>query len=99
MDALAGRTALVTGAGRGIGRAIALGLAQACVTVGLAARSEDQLAETAERVREAGAEATVLVADLATPAEAARLATRALDALGSVDILINNAGVVAPLGP
>jgi NAD(P)-dependent dehydrogenase (short-subunit alcohol dehydrogenase family) len=97
---LTGRTAVVTGGGRGIGAATAVALAQAGVThVALVARSLDQLQAAAEQVRQAGAEATVFVADLldlsTLPARAADVAS----AVGSVDILINNAATVAPLGP
>jgi NAD(P)-dependent dehydrogenase (short-subunit alcohol dehydrogenase family) len=53
-DSLEGKTALVTGAGRGIRRAIALQIAEGGVAVALVARSEDQLAETADRVKELG---------------------------------------------
>jgi NAD(P)-dependent dehydrogenase (short-subunit alcohol dehydrogenase family) len=95
-NALDGRTALVTGAGRGIGRAIATGLARGgAVTIGLVARSERELAETARLVERAGGSPVVIVADLSDPAAPATIAERA----GAADILVNNAGVVAPLGP
>jgi NAD(P)-dependent dehydrogenase (short-subunit alcohol dehydrogenase family) len=89
-----GHTVLVTGAGRGIGRAIATGLAREGSTIGLVARSEDELAETARLVDKAGGRPVVIVADLGDPAAPASIAERA----GAVDILVNNAGVVAPLG-
>ena len=91
-----GRTALVTGAGRGIGRAIATGLARGGTgTIGLVARSEGELAETARLVERAGGSPVVIVADLSDPEAPAKIAGCA----GAVDILVNNAGVVAPLGP
>jgi len=95
-NALDGRTALVTGAGRGIGRAIATGLARGGAgTIGLVARSEGDLAETARLVEQAGGNPVVIVADLSDPGAPAKIAGCA----GAVDILVNNAGVVAPLGP
>ncbi len=99
MDHLEGRTAVVTGGGRGIGRAIALELAGAGVRVGLVSRSGDELAETAKRVMELGGEATVIRADLADADGVAEVLRRAGDALGGVDMLINNAAVVWPLEP
>lgn len=92
-----GRTALVTGAGRGIGRAAALGLAQAGAVVALVARSRDELDETAERVRRSGGRAIVLPADLGSPDTATALAGAAVSRLGRIDVLINNAATVQPL--
>jgi NAD(P)-dependent dehydrogenase (short-subunit alcohol dehydrogenase family) len=96
---LKGRTALVTGAGRGLGRAVALGLAEAGVTVALVARSRDELAETAAQVKKRGADALVIPADLGDPGQVAGITERAASELGTVGIVINNAAVVAPLGP
>jgi NAD(P)-dependent dehydrogenase (short-subunit alcohol dehydrogenase family) len=93
------RIALVTGAGRGIGRAVALGLAAAGANVVLVARSADQLSRTAAKVADAGSKATVIQADLADRTEPRRVARAALDQFGRVDLLINNAATVAPLGP
>jgi 3-oxoacyl-[acyl-carrier protein] reductase len=95
--ALHGKTALVTGAGRGIGRAIAVGLARGGAAIGLVARSRDELAETARLVQAAGGNPFVIVADLADPAAPAGIAQRARDELGTVEVLVNNAGVVAPV--
>jgi 3-oxoacyl-[acyl-carrier protein] reductase len=95
--ALHGKTALVTGAGRGIGRAIAVGLARGGSAIGLVARSRDELAETARLVQAAGGKPFVIVADLADPAAPAGIAKRARDELGTVEVLVNNAGVVAPV--
>jgi 3-oxoacyl-[acyl-carrier protein] reductase len=96
---LNGRTALVTGAGRGIGRAIALELARAGVSVALVARSQDELTDSAASVRELGGRPVVIKADVADPDQLARGVARAQEELGVVDILINNAAVVWPLGP
>jgi NAD(P)-dependent dehydrogenase (short-subunit alcohol dehydrogenase family) len=99
-DAFAGRTALVTGAGRGIGRAVALGLAQAGADLVLLARSADQLEATREALAprtSARGRVLVVVADLADEASRAR-AVEAVLARGAVEILINNAATVEPLG-
>jgi 3-oxoacyl-[acyl-carrier protein] reductase len=94
-----GRTALVTGAGRGIGRAVALQLAEGGVRVVLVARSIDQLDETAMRVKEIGGHALVIPTDLGRMEEITRTVAHANEFFGSVGIVINDAAVVAPLGP
>ena len=97
---LTGRTAVVTGGGRGIGAATAVALSQVGVThLALVARSREQLQATAEQVRQAGAAATVFAADLLDLAALPKLAADIASAVGGVDILINNAATVAPLGP
>ena len=78
---------------------MAVGLAQAGTRVGLVARSVHELEQTAHQIRELGGRAFVLPADLADRSQLATLADRAHADLGNVDILINNAAVVAPLGP
>ena len=97
----AGKTALITGAGRGIGRAIALGLGGADARVVLLARTVAQLEETRVLLREQGVPAQriqVLPADLADEEQRCRAVAAAL-AAGRVDILVNNAATVEPLGP
>jgi len=97
---LTGRTALVTGGGRGIGAATAVALAKAGVRhLALVARSAEQLQATADQVRQAGAAATVFAADLLDLSALPNLAAGIASAVGGVDILINNAATVAPLGP
>ena len=91
-NSLEGRTALVTGASRGIGAAIALALDRAGARVALAARSVDALDAVAAQL---GNESVVLVTDLADPDEPARLAAEASERLGRVDVLVNNAAVAA----
>jgi NAD(P)-dependent dehydrogenase (short-subunit alcohol dehydrogenase family) len=90
---LSGRTALVTGGSRGIGRAIALGLAEAGADVAPVARSREDVEATAEAVRERGPEARVATADVTdrTAVEAAFETVRG--ELGPVDVVVNNAGV------
>ncbi len=91
---LDGRFAIVTGASRGIGRAIALALARrgAGVVVNYAA-NESAAAETAEAIRSAGGRVIVCRADVADPNEATTLVKTAESAFGRVDILVNNAGI------
>ncbi len=92
MSALAGRGALVTGGGRGIGRAIAETLAGAGAAVVVAARSTGELEEAAAAIRHGGGEVHAVVCDVTDPAAVDRLAARATELLGRVDILVNNAG-------
>ena len=97
----AGRTALVTGAGRGIGRAVALGLAGAGAGLILVARSAGQLAQTQASLLGRGIPAgqvRIVPADLGDERQRDRAAAAAL-AAGRVDVLVNNAATVEPLGP
>ena len=96
---LEGRVALITGAGRGIGRAVALQLAQDGARVAVLARSVDQLEETAATLRGEGGVALVVPADLGDHDAVARVARITAKELGPVDILVNNAAVVQPAGP
>src|SRR6267142_4471061 len=96
---LKNQIAVVTGGGRGIGRAIAQSLASAGAAVAVLARSQNELAETVRLIEEAGGRARAFVADVADPA-AVRNAMRSVrESLGPVDLLVNNAGAVQPLGP
>ena len=89
----------MTGAGRGIGQAVAVQLATAGMAVALVARSELQLADTGQQVKDLGATALVVPADLADLRQVTRAVHLVVDQLGSVDVLINNAAMVGPLGP
>jgi 3-oxoacyl-[acyl-carrier protein] reductase len=92
---LAGKTALVTGASRGIGRAIALALAEQGANVALNYRASAQAAEAACRtVTALGVEAIAVEADVAQAADVERLVKSALDRFERIDILVNNAGIV-----
>ena len=96
--ALSGKVALVTGSGRGIGRAIARQLVEAGARVALVARSVDQLEATAEAIRDAGGLGVVVPTDLADQAAVVSAAERVNEQLGPVDILVSNAGRVQPVG-
>lgn len=89
---LSGRNAFVTGASRGIGQSIAIGLAAAGADVALVARSEDGLAETASDITALGRKAFVIPADVTSQQAVADAAAAAIDQLGFVDIVVNNAG-------
>jgi NAD(P)-dependent dehydrogenase (short-subunit alcohol dehydrogenase family) len=93
------RVALVTGASRGLGRAMALALAEAGADLALVARSRDDLEETASSVAGRGRRALVLPADVVAEGEVEAAVARALDRYGTVDILVNNSGtaLVKPL--
>lgn len=93
MSSLAGKIAIVTGAGRGIGSAIAVDLAQNGAAVVVNYHASTAAAETVvAQIKEAGGEATAVQADVADFAEAHALVQKAIDHYGQVDILINNAG-------
>jgi 3-oxoacyl-[acyl-carrier protein] reductase len=88
------RVAIVTGGGRGIGRAVAVRLAAEGANVAISYRSNDDAAqETAEAVREAGVECEVFKGDVASPEDVQVLFEGVSDAFGRLDILVNNAGV------
>ncbi|MGK5554005.1 SDR family oxidoreductase [Actinomadura kijaniata] len=91
-----GKVAVVTGAGRGIGAASAVALAQAGADVVLSARTEEQLRKVAAEVEAAGRRALVVPADLSDPHAAAGLAERAAGGLGRLDIVVNNVGGALP---
>lgn len=91
------RTALVSGAGRGIGRHLAIGLAEAGLGVGLVGRTLDTLEDTAEACREHGVPASVAVADVTVADDVDAAVDRIFADLGSVDLLVNNAGAIENL--
>lgn len=90
---LEGRTAFITGASQGIGRACALTLAKAGARVALAARNETKLAEVAAEIRAGGGTAEVFVVDVASEESIKSGAKAAIAHYGSIEILVNNAGV------
>ncbi len=99
MARLDGKTAIITGASRGIGAAAAEALAAEGANVALLARSSAGVAEVAARIRATGAGAEAIACDVASWPQVEAAAARARDAFGAVDILVNNAGVIDPIGP
>ncbi len=93
LDILKGRVAVVTGASSGIGEACALGYAKAGAKVVLAARRQDRLDALVEKVKAMGGQALAVVTDVTDESAVANLFKQAMDTYGSVDILINNAGI------
>jgi NAD(P)-dependent dehydrogenase (short-subunit alcohol dehydrogenase family) len=89
---LTGKCAFVTGASRGIGQVIAVALAEAGADVALVARSADGLADTAEAIGALGRKALVIPADVTRAEAVASAASAAIEQLGQVDIVVNNAG-------
>jgi len=89
---LTGRVAVITGGGRGIGKAIALGLAAAGATVVPSARTGREVEVVAEAAREHGVEARGITADVTDDDDVNALVNETVDAFGSLDILVNNAG-------
>ena len=106
MQRFAGRCAIVTGASRGIGRAVAIQLASEGADVAIVARSVEpgdkisgSLNETAERIRGLGSKCMVIGSDLSDSDDRARIVPEAIDRLGHVDILVNNAAAAIYQSP
>lgn len=93
---LTGKTAIVTGASRGIGQAAAYAFAEAGANVVLAARSAGAISETAADI---GEKARAITCDVSSKADVQNLISQTVDAFGRLDILVNNAGVIDPIGP
>ena len=92
-ERLAGKVAIVTGAGRGIGRAISVALAHEAATIVLAARSSDTLQEAAEKVTQAGGKAHIVVTELTDEQSIKGLVKETEAEFGRLDVLVNNAGI------
>lgn len=93
LEVFRGRTAVGTGASRGIGRELAIALAAAGSRVALAARDADALAAVAAEVTGRGGTAIVVPTDETVPADCRRLASATVEAFGRLDLLVNNAGI------
>ncbi len=96
---LSGQVALITGGGRGLGRAAAQTLAEAGMSVVVAARSQHEIAETAEIVQSAGGKALAIPVDVADPASVDTMIEQVIREFGQIDLLVNNAGIIQALGP
>ena len=96
MSQLEGKRTLVTGAASGIGRGIALGLAQAGADVVLAARTRSDLEEVAHHIRSLGRRALVVPTDVTDASACEHLVTHTVEEFGRLDILVNNAGGAMP---
>jgi NAD(P)-dependent dehydrogenase (short-subunit alcohol dehydrogenase family) len=95
---LTGQVALVTGGGRGLGRAFTLALAKVGAKVAVTARTASAVAETVEMVERAGGRALGIPGDVSEPDAVADVVSTAESTLGPLDILVNNAGVMGPVG-
>jgi len=91
---LAGKVALITGASRGLGKAMALALAGEGAAIALVARDREALERTAEEVWRTGSGAQVFQADVTSEEQVLRLEKEVTEACGRVQILVNNAGII-----
>lgn len=96
MGRLMGKVALITGASRGLGRAIALAYAREGAQLAICARGEAALSDVAAELRAAGAQVLAVQADAANRADVERLVSLTLREFGRIDVLINNASVLGP---
>jgi len=98
MSNLQGKISLVTGAGRGIGHALAMALAGAGCDVAVIGRHKDEIEPVAAAIRESGHRSIALPCDIADSAQVAATYATIVQQLGGIDILINNAGILTPMG-
>jgi NAD(P)-dependent dehydrogenase (short-subunit alcohol dehydrogenase family) len=94
-----GQVAIVTGGGRGIGRAIARKFAAAGAAVVVTARTEMEIAQVASDIREKGGQATFVVANVSRESDCEEIVSVARQAFGAIHILVNNAGTLGPVQP
>ncbi|MBW1681910.1 MAG: glucose 1-dehydrogenase [Deltaproteobacteria bacterium] len=93
---LKGKTALVVGASKGLGKAMALSLAGAGADVAVASRSLELIEETRDEISASGRKSLAVKTDIAKEKDIARMVDQVIDGLGKIDILVNNAGIYVP---
>src|SRR5688572_7265458 len=94
---LSGKTALITGGSKGLGKAMARGLAEAGADIAISSRHEEELRPALDEIlKGTGRKGCYVVADMSQRPEVHRLAKTVLDKMGRVDILVNNAGTNVP---
>jgi acetoacetyl-CoA reductase/3-oxoacyl-[acyl-carrier protein] reductase len=96
MEKLKGRTAIVTGASRGIGKAIAVMFGSEGANVIVTARNERAIGDVADHIVQHGGSALAVTADLSVDSDVQRIADETLSKYGQIDILVNNAGIIHP---
>jgi NAD(P)-dependent dehydrogenase (short-subunit alcohol dehydrogenase family) len=96
---LDGKVAIVTGAGRGLGRASAIEMAKEGASLVIFSRTPSELRETAERIKVLGREVLSIRADVSKPGDIKNVVQQALARFGAIDLLMNNAAILGPLKP
>jgi NAD(P)-dependent dehydrogenase (short-subunit alcohol dehydrogenase family) len=99
MGQLHNRIALITGAGRGIGRAIALAYAQEGATLALAGRTRRDLEQTAQHAQALGASTGIVPVDVSVPTQVEAIVHQTLEQFATIDILVNKTGMIGPVDP
>ena len=95
---LSDKVAIITGSGRGIGRAIAIAFAKEGAKVSLVSRTVSELEETAQLIKEYASQSIVIPTDVTEPTSVAEMVRETISQYGRVDILVNNAGIAGPIG-